>query len=476
MANLIKLSNDLEYVPKEQLIEMSQNPDSNYPSYLVLAEIQRRTQMEKMYAAQQPQPETTVAEELVQEYASSPQGLGAMAQTSGANPSTLGAEGNMAPPSPMQMMASGGRTGYQVGGSLGISGDSLSQTFTNPTPSGSELVSDTFTESPQTKFGAAGEMILDAGSDVVQWAKNNPVDAAIIGVSLVPGIGWLAGAGLRTISAARKAMKGKNIIKSMYSKSKPIDVKTTTTPKILGNKNPLSAADDLGYGSGSSAFGKITPDRVFDPKRFYGSMGLTYGTKQLYDYGMSPAEEQPEPLTEDERIAKKVAEEMAKFRKNQSSNDINTSNVETTTKDRKGLGNFLPNADPSMLIGLGGAIMGANTIGELGKGISEVALGERAREDAQKLTGLQGRMMEAQIAKYEADVANMSVQQIIAEMNAINKGVESGAMQVDDELRAYMVTLSKELEKQRNTGTGYAASEAPTGGDMGIFEKTKIPA
>ena len=47
MANLIKLSNDLEYVPKEQLIQMSQNPDSTYPSYLVLAEIQRRTQNEK---------------------------------------------------------------------------------------------------------------------------------------------------------------------------------------------------------------------------------------------------------------------------------------------------------------------------------------------------------------------------------------------------------------------------------------------
>ena len=88
--------------------------------------------MKKAYAAQQPQPETTVAEEVVQEYASSPQGLGAMTQPSGGNLSTPGAESNMAPPSPMQMMASGGRTGYQVGGSLGIVGDSLSDTFINP--------------------------------------------------------------------------------------------------------------------------------------------------------------------------------------------------------------------------------------------------------------------------------------------------------------------------------------------------------
>ena len=140
MANLIKLSNDLEYVPKDQLIQMSQNPDNNYPSYLVLAEIQRRTQNEKAYAAQQPQPETTVAEEVVQEYASSPQGLGAMTQPSGGNLSTPDAESNMAPPSPMMQAASGGLTGYaeggitgyQVGGSLDIGGDSLSDTFINP--------------------------------------------------------------------------------------------------------------------------------------------------------------------------------------------------------------------------------------------------------------------------------------------------------------------------------------------------------
>ena len=72
MANLVELSNELEFVPKEQLIQMSQDPNSTYPSYLVLSEIKRRTQMEKMYAAQQPKPETTVSEEVVAEFAGSP--------------------------------------------------------------------------------------------------------------------------------------------------------------------------------------------------------------------------------------------------------------------------------------------------------------------------------------------------------------------------------------------------------------------
>ena len=118
MANLVELSNELEFVPKEQLIQMSQDPNSTYPSYLVLSEIKRRTQMEKMYAAQQPKPQTSVAEEVVAEFAGSPSGLGAMARSFDIpNAFQSGDMSDMAPPSPMQMMAaSGGKTGYQAGG------------------------------------------------------------------------------------------------------------------------------------------------------------------------------------------------------------------------------------------------------------------------------------------------------------------------------------------------------------------------
>ncbi len=117
MANLVELSNQLEYVPQEQLVQMSQDPNSMFPSFLVLSEIQRRTQMKKMYEAQQPKPQTTVAEEVVQEFAGQ-QGLqGAMAQSPGPqNAFQPGDVGNMAPPSPMQAMAAGGKTGYNVGG------------------------------------------------------------------------------------------------------------------------------------------------------------------------------------------------------------------------------------------------------------------------------------------------------------------------------------------------------------------------
>jgi hypothetical protein len=66
--NLVQLANDLEYVPRKELAEMSQDPNSFYPAYLVLSEIQRRTLNDKNFAAMQERPTTTVAEEVVGEF------------------------------------------------------------------------------------------------------------------------------------------------------------------------------------------------------------------------------------------------------------------------------------------------------------------------------------------------------------------------------------------------------------------------
>tara|TARA_R100000234_G_scaffold116912_1_gene94565 strand:- start:1043 stop:3004 length:1962 start_codon:yes stop_codon:yes gene_type:complete len=114
MANLVQVAEELEYVPKDQLIQMSQNPDSRYPQYLVLSEIQRRTQMEKMYNAQEAamnQPQMTVADEVVSEYAQPQQGLAGM--NAGGSGNTDVFSPPAMPASPMQQMASGGRTGYK---------------------------------------------------------------------------------------------------------------------------------------------------------------------------------------------------------------------------------------------------------------------------------------------------------------------------------------------------------------------------
>ena len=133
--NLVQLANDLEYVPKEQLAEMSQDPNSSYPAYLVLSEIQRRTLNEKNYQAMEQQPTTTVAEEVVGEFMqpqlaqNQSQGLqGGTPQSATPLPdSNISAGLSGVPTAPMQMAASGGITGYAAGDRT-----SLDASFQNP--------------------------------------------------------------------------------------------------------------------------------------------------------------------------------------------------------------------------------------------------------------------------------------------------------------------------------------------------------
>ena len=112
--NLVDLATELEYVPKEQLVQMSQDPSSRYPQYLVLSEIQRRTANEKAYAAAKPQPTTTVAEEVVGEFIQ-PKGLQAgmpseSAPTDAFSSESMGIPASAPMQQPMMGMAGGGQT------------------------------------------------------------------------------------------------------------------------------------------------------------------------------------------------------------------------------------------------------------------------------------------------------------------------------------------------------------------------------
>jgi hypothetical protein len=65
--NIVKLQNELKSIPVETLIQYVQGANPEVPSYLALAEIKSRKDMESKYAAQnQKAPETSVAEDLTQ--------------------------------------------------------------------------------------------------------------------------------------------------------------------------------------------------------------------------------------------------------------------------------------------------------------------------------------------------------------------------------------------------------------------------
>jgi len=109
--NLVQQANFLEDVPKDQLVSMSQDPNAQFPPFLVLSEIQRRTTNEKNYQAMLNQPTTTVAEEVVSDFAQ-PTGLQGGAPQATPLPTNISAGLSGAPTAPMQMAASGGITGY----------------------------------------------------------------------------------------------------------------------------------------------------------------------------------------------------------------------------------------------------------------------------------------------------------------------------------------------------------------------------
>ena len=124
--NLIQQANFLENVPKDQLAQMSQDPNGQFPPFLVLTEIQRRTMNEQNYKAMQEQPTTTVAEEVVSEFMqpqlaqNQSQGLQGGVPEATPLPTNISAGLSGAPTAPMQMAASGGITGFANTGTTSL--------------------------------------------------------------------------------------------------------------------------------------------------------------------------------------------------------------------------------------------------------------------------------------------------------------------------------------------------------------------
>ena len=80
--NIIQVQDRLKGVTDDALIGYVENPTGQVPTYLALGEIGRRENMRKEYQAQ-PQPNQTVAEEMVAQL-SMPTGIGALTSNMGA--------------------------------------------------------------------------------------------------------------------------------------------------------------------------------------------------------------------------------------------------------------------------------------------------------------------------------------------------------------------------------------------------------
>ena len=107
MMNVIEVQDTLKGMPMEQLIREVLMPSGQVPQFLVLSEITRRREMEKAYAQNQGQPQTTVAQDAVTGAGVPQEGIAGISRAMAPNTDMAQNTGAM-PQAPVQQMASGG--------------------------------------------------------------------------------------------------------------------------------------------------------------------------------------------------------------------------------------------------------------------------------------------------------------------------------------------------------------------------------
>ena len=493
MANLVEVAEELEYVPKDQLVQMAQDPNSRFPSYMVLSEIQRRTQMERMYNAQRAErPKSTVAEELVGEFAQ-PQGLAGMS-ADGLGPQPNDFSLSAAPASsPMQMAAGGGRTGYQ---NLGATGNARLQLLTSlgidPTGMSEEQIQQALmfanqaqpeqqplpevdipginrpvdlrsvesapvsTEQESSLYDNVMGGLVSAGKFTGVLDKEgeiDPVGAGLAALSMIPVVraGRFAyGLGAKYLPsvgrfASRPFTTAKRTVTSKKGKTYDADSPEGRMIQNLSKKKPT-----------------VKETRVFSPKKTLetaGSVALpTAVLKNVSDYaqenlppkGLAGAVQNGEENNNQQIIEEKVKQ-------------ITGGEENKTSKGLLGkINSYMDQADGLDIAKLGGIIMGAKNMSELGAGITALAsdvqdrkTAEQAREDTLKLQGIQGDLYQAQIEKYEAEVESMPYDRLVAEFNAVADAYKLLAEQGDPsdpelaEYATYLGALRKRMAALR---------------------------
>ena len=120
-----------------------------------------------------------------------------------------------------------------------------------------------------------GSRIFEIGSNMANWATENPLDAVAAGLMFVPMVGWGTSAALKGLQLASKANTLRKTKKAMDSVSK-----LTNTPKTnkagLGalifdaGKNPEEYGLDLLFGGEESYSDMYKPGvAYYDPDKGY---------------------------------------------------------------------------------------------------------------------------------------------------------------------------------------------------------------
>jgi len=438
--SLVDRANELEYVPEEQLIQMSQSPEGQYPQFLVLSEIQRRNQMRRMYenqTAKMNQPTTTVAEESVMELAG--QGAVPMMDSLSSLSSSEGGLRSMAP-TPMK---SGGITQMQSGRST-----ALEQSFMPPGRNELPMSS----ESASSLRGGISNLAETLGL-IDEEGNIDPVQASLLGLSFVPGVGLVAGAGRLGLGVAKfLAPKAK----SFFMKPNPVRSKGLQPGQrvIVDPKKGKTMIQSTGKDAG-----KVIPETVADVSKIAttaGAVATPFAVSNIFAPDESTDVVKKDELTDAEKRAASSLQDLQK---------LLDKPTDTTTTEKQGFASD----DFLTLAQVGGIFGGAKNLGEAAMGLGNLAEQIQTTRREGKLEGLQGRVLAAQAAKYEADIANMKPTQINAQLqtieNLIQAAIDSGNQDEVSELFLYQQLLNKRLLELQGI-------DIPTGGD--ILDKNRV--
>ena len=111
MMNILEQEDIIKGLPDQALMQEAQMPSGQVPQYLVVSEIQRRSDMRKRYKAEQGEmPQATVKEQVVQEGI-----MGAMPQMPPQMAMAPQMPQRMPQMPPPQMMSEGVRLRYWIG-------------------------------------------------------------------------------------------------------------------------------------------------------------------------------------------------------------------------------------------------------------------------------------------------------------------------------------------------------------------------
>ena len=428
--NLVQQANFLEDVPKDQLVSMSQDPNAQFPPFLVLSEIQRRTTNEKNYQAMVNQPTTTVAEEVVSDFAQ-PTGLQGGAPQATPLPTNISAGLSGAPTAPMQMAASGGITGYATGDMTALPAGSAPMM-------GAGMGMDALGDNLEAAIEQYGVPALKTLGIINDDGSINYGTAALQALSINP--------------AFRLGKAGLGVLGSGLSRFAPGTMsKLKGLPSKIKNRftSPVSKVDERIITSGS-----MQTDRVFDAAKSGKTLLNTAQNVAL------PALVVKSMLPDGEEI---VTEETAQDVYEKLLIPSNNKDVDTDSKS-KGLGQM----DYRDMIRLGVGIMGAKDMSELGKSV----VGVLDAQDKRGLVGLQGQLTKAQILKLESDIENQPLEQLQATASILYKGISDGSLDRETNipiLESYM----KRIQELQNVVVASTGSEAVTNAEQKILDQAK---